>query len=61
MTEKQKEKLVSIAIVQRYEKGAKLCKEAELGSAMFILKNGKLKRSINGICVGYYQSGDSLE
>ena len=32
-----------------------------MGSAMYIIKKGKLVRSIDGINIGSFQSGDSLE
>lgn len=60
LTPKQKERIASIAICQRYEKGSKICQEGQLASSMFIIKTGKLRRSIDGFCVGFYQSGDSL-
>jgi hypothetical protein len=31
--------------------------EGQLASSMYIIKSGKVKRSINGQCVGYHQSG----
>lgn len=54
LTDNQKNKIVSIAITQRYETGQKICKEGELASAMYIVKVGKLKRSFNGVTIGYF-------
>ena len=28
---------------------------------MYIVKEGTLKRFLNGICIGYYEKGQSLE
>lgn len=52
--------MASIGITQRYEKKSKICKEGELASSMFILKSGKLKRTIDGIETGIVVSGDSF-
>jgi CRP-like cAMP-binding protein len=48
-------------MTQKFEKGAKICKEGEMASAMYIVKNGKLRRSLEGLSIGYFISGDSLE
>lgn len=61
MTDKQKEKIASVAISQKFEKGSIICTQGALACAMYIIKSGKLKRATDGTCVGYWQSGDSLE
>lgn len=49
LTVSQKQKLASIAITQRFNKGHTICKQGELASSMYILKSGALKKTINNI------------
>ena len=48
LTSSQKDKIASICISQRYERGSSLVKEGDLASSMFIVKSGKLKRYSKG-------------
>lgn len=50
-----------MAISQKFEKNTVICTQGALACAMYIIKSGKLKRSVDGSCVGYWISGDSLE
>lgn len=48
-------------MTQKFEKNSKLFKEGDLASSMYIVKEGTLKRFVNGISIGYYEKGQSLE
>lgn len=41
----QKDKVASIAIIQKFNKGQIICKEGEMASSMYILKSGKILKS----------------
>ena len=53
--------MASIAITQKFEKGYKICKEGQMASAMYIVKSGRIQRTIDGVSVGHYLAGDSFE
>ena len=53
--------MASIAISQRFEKNADICKEGELAASMFILKSGRLGRYKNQEFKGNVLKGESLE
>ena len=61
MTSCQKDKLASIALNQRFEKGSDICKEGELAASMYILKSGKLGRFKSGDFQGHILKGESFE
>jgi signal-transduction protein with cAMP-binding, CBS, and nucleotidyltransferase domain len=54
LTPIQKDKIASISMTQKFEKNSKLFKEGDLASSMYIVKEGTLKRFVNGISIGYY-------
>ena len=49
LTSNQKDKIASICICQRYEKGTLIVREGDLASSMFIVKSGKLTKVRTGI------------
>jgi hypothetical protein len=61
LTSTQKDKLASVAINQRFDKNSEICKEGELASSMYILKTGKLVKTLKGVACGDIQKGDSFE
>lgn len=44
-------------MTQKFEKNSKLFKEGDWASCMYIVKEGTLKRFLNGISIGYYEKG----
>jgi len=48
-------------MTQKFEKNSKLFKEGDFASCMYIVKEGVLKRYLNGICLGQYEKGQSFE
>jgi CRP-like cAMP-binding protein len=61
LTDVQMDKLASISISQKFEKGSKICKEGELASSIYILKSGKLRKTCEGVKIGDINKGDSFE
>lgn len=61
LTSIQKDKLASIAINQRFEKGSQICKEGDLASSFYILKSGKLGRYKSTENCGWINKGESFE
>jgi len=41
-------------MTQKFEKNSKIFKEGDLASCMYIVKEGTLKRFLNGMSIGYY-------
>lgn len=46
LTNSQKDKLASIAIIQRFSPKQVICKEGELANSMYIVKSGSLLKKI---------------
>jgi CRP-like cAMP-binding protein len=61
LTASQKDRLASVAISQRFEKGKEICKEGELAASMYILKSGKLTKHKGNEFKGTITRGESFE
>jgi CRP-like cAMP-binding protein len=61
LTSSQKDRLASVAISQRFEKGKDICKEGELAASMYILKSGKLTMHRGNEFKGTITRGESFE